>query len=295
MIGMSPFATLLVVLIIVSTFSFLGVFVAYVALPKVKANEKLWELFASYLMILLAADLAAVQLIRRIVTELDISYFIKGFLMGMSIVFVCMYVYSFIKGKKRAHSHRGTGISIFTFLILAIHEVTEGASVAELLYEVSVTSISITAPLFPIIVLALHEFPEGLLLVTPFFIEKKIKSGIYASLINQALFIFSGVIIYRYVLIFFEPNIGQEAFISMLPVGGIFFLGLHELKNSLEHRDDLKLFYTDAKLKLISLTTFLVILGSLYLVYNHTRKEKAGEVSEIDCEQGIDLGECLNH
>ena len=244
-------------------------------------------------MILLASDLLAVQLIRRISTELDISYLFKGFFTGMAIVFFCMLLYSLIKGKKQTHTHIGTGLSLFMFLILAVHEVTEAASVAELLHEVSVTSLTLTAPLFPILVLALHEFPEGLLLVTPFFIEKKIKSGIYASLINQFLFILSGIIIYRFVLNYFEPNIGQEAFISTLPAGGIFYLGLHELKNSLEHKNQLKLFYTDSKLKLISLISLIAVLGSLYFVYNHTLEEKAGEVSEIDCEQGIDLGDCL--
>lgn len=291
---MSPFTALLVILILISLFSLLGALVAYLALPKIKANEKLWELFASYLMILLSADLLGVQLIERIATELDISYLAQGFTVGVAITFFLMYFYSVLKkDDSHDHKHLGAGISMLMFLILAVHEVTEGAAVAELLHEVSVTSITLTAPLFPILVLALHEFPEGLLLVTPFFLAKKIKSGIYAALINQFLFVASGIIVYRYVLNYFEPNIGQEAFISTLPAGGIFYLGIHELRNSLQHRGELKLFYTDAKLKLISIICLAGVIGSLYLVYNHALEEKAGRIFPYECEQGIDLGECL--
>ena len=297
---MPPFTALLVILILISLFNLIGALVAYHNLPKIKANERLWELFAAYLMILLSSDLLAVQLVRRMVTELDISYPVRGFIVGMAISFVLMFCYSliskfFTNNKSHAHKHLTGGMSIVVFLILAIHEFVEGASIAELMFEVSVTSISITAPLFPVAVLALHELPEGLLLVTPFFIAKKIKFGIYATLINQLLFILSGVFVYRYILIYFAPSIAQEAVIRTLTAGGIFYLGFHELKNSFSHGGDLKLFYTDLRLRVLSLIALAGVLTSLYLVYDHTVEEKAGLISEIDCEQGIDLRDCIIH
>lgn len=291
---MNPFTALLVILVLVSSFSLLGALVAYSAFPKIKANKKLWELFASYLMILLSVNLLVVHLIRRAVTELPLLLIFKGFFVGAGVTFLCMKFYSLMKGTKdHTHRQRGSGVSILVFLLLAIHEVAEGASIAELLFEVSTTSISIIGSLFPVAILALHEFPEGLLLVTPFFIEKKIRSGMYASFINQALFIASGIIMYRFVLMSFEPSIAQEAFITTLPAGGIFYLGLHELRNALEHKQDLKLFYSNIRLKILSLVTLFGVLGSLYVVYKNIKDEKAGRGHEILCEQEINLEHCL--
>lgn len=293
---MNPFTALLVILVLVSSFSLFGALFAYIALPSIKANKKVWELFASYLMILLSVDLLVVHLIRRAVTELPLLLIFEGFLVGAVATFLCMKCYSLIKGTKgHAHSSVGKSIGILVFLLLAIHELAEGAAIAELLFEVSTMSISIYASLFSVAILALHEFPEGLLLVTPFLIEKKFKAGIYASFINQSLFIASGVFVYRFVLISFEPSIAQEAFIATLPAGGIFYLGLHELHNALEQSRDLKLFYSNYKLKIICLFTSLVVLGSLYFVYKNVQDEKAGKGHEILCEQEISLEHCFVH
>lgn len=292
---MNPFTALLVMLILVSSFSLIGALIAYVALPGIQANKKLWELFASYLMFLLSLDLLAVHLIRRSITELPLWLIFKGFFVGAGSAYLCMKFYSILKGtKEHGHNHVSGGISILVFLLLAIHEVAEGTAIAELLFEVSTTSVSIIGSLFPVAILALHEFPEGILLVTPFFIEKKIKSAVFAAIINQVLFIASGIIVYRYVLMSFEPSIAEEAFMTTIPAGGIFYLGLHELRSALENRQDLKLFYSNTKLKIICLFTLFAVLGSLYFVYKNVRDEKAGKGHEILCEQEINLENCLN-
>ncbi|MBI3443637.1 hypothetical protein HY008_03120 [Candidatus Woesebacteria bacterium] len=304
-----PASSLLIILILISSFSLLGALIAYIFLPKVKANEKLWEIFAFYLMILLSFDLLATQLVKNIIIQTNLYYLFKGFLVGFMIIFLLMQLYSFItrntKSADQKHNHI-KGVSTFVFLILAIHEVAESASVAELLHEVSVTSISISTSLFPFFILALHEFPEGMLLVTPFFLEKRIKSGIYASIANQILFIVSGLIIYHLVLRNFEPSVAQDEFLHTLPAGGIFYLGIHELRNSITHRGGLKFFYTDIRFKLVSLLALVGVLGSLFLLYDNVYREKTGKGFVVDpvsgehidyntlCERGVDLRYCLS-
>ena len=177
------------------------------------------------------------------------------------------------KGGKDTHGHAaggGISLSVVIFLILAFHELAEGASVAELFSEVGVISFSVS--LIPILILALHEFPEGLLLVTPFFLEKRVKAGLYAAFINQALFIGAGLIFFRFIQ--FGLTTAADTFFHTLPAGGIFYLGLHEFNHAIEHRRDLKLFYSHSGLKIMTLASLLVVLGSLYYAYIGVKAEK---------------------
>lgn len=309
---MSAWGALLFTLLLVSSFSLVGAVVAYLALPRVRANEKAWELFAGYLMVLLSLDLVAAQLIKRTISEVGLTYLVQGFAVGALVAWASMNAVTALrqtKGHMAGHSAKGLGVLIF--LILAIHEISEGLSVAEIFFEIS-TRISVTASLMPVAILALHEFPEGLLLVTPFFLEGRVRTGLLASLVNQGLFLLSGAIGYRVLLTLVEPSIAQEAFISTLPAGGIAYMGLHELRMAFLHKKDgVVLFFTNYKLAALSLAALVGVAGSLYLV-NHAVQESLKPVisgyeynpftgTEVPiiygnpCEHEVDLGHCLVH
>lgn len=305
---MTSLQALVLTLIVVSTFSLLGAFVAYIALPKIKAREHLWQLFAGYLMILLAIDLLSVHLIHRKITEMSLPLIFNGFGVGFLVAFISIKIYSYFnKPRDHNHGHTNKSISILLFLILAIHEVSEGASVAGIFFEITNT-ISISATLLPVLVLALHEFPEGLLLVVPFFMEKKVKAGLAASFINQSLFIVAGIFVF---VNFSEMSIAQEAFLSTLPAGGIFFLGVHELQNAFKHRFKFTFSYTQIGLAVLSLISLIGVLGSLYFINEAVTHSIEGVVSGTEynpflgkevpiiygdpCEHEIDIGRCLFH
>lgn len=307
---MSPFQGLGLTLLLVSSVSLVGAVVAYFALPKIKANEKMWELFAGYLMVLLAGGLVAAHLIKRTITELPLEYTFYGLGAGFLVALMAMKLYHVVAFQKEHEHHSSKNLSIILFIVLALHEMSEGMAVGEIFFEIT-TTISITATLVPILILTLHEFPEGLLLVTPFFLEKKIRTGLYAALINQGLFIASGLVAYKLFLSVIEPSVVQEAFISMFPPGAILYLGVHEWQKALEHKGDLKAVFTNSKMMLVCLAALLGVLGSLYLVREAVHHSTEGVISgyEIDpvtgesvpiiygepCEHEVNLGHCLIH
>jgi len=297
-LDLSPSHGLILILILVSLFNLAGGIVAYLALPKIRAKLPLWELFAGYLMIILSLDMLIVHLVGWQITQLSPTPFVKGFLIGFGISFLAMTIFH------RAAGHWG----IVLFLLLAVHEVFEGMGIAEIFFETTVTT-PILFALFPSLILAIHEFPEGLVLILPFFLNKKIKAGFGAVLINQIIFVVSGLLFYHYFLFQREFSLAEEALFTSIPAGGIFYLGLHDVLGILRQKHKLSFLYPNVAIVILVIITMTGTLASIYLSQHHLENQKKGVVTgfEIDpatgeklpilsapCQNQISLEDCLH-
>ena len=197
---LTPLEGFLIVLFIVSLLPIFGGFFAYFVLPKIKVpgKEKLFQLFAGYLMILLSIYLLAIQLLNLQVTNLPIMKILPGFLIGFMLTWVLMNASNLVNRKSYSGSspHAHFSLSLILFLMLAIHEILEGLAIADIFSDFGPGKFSLLTSFFSVSLLALHEFPEGVLLVLPFFLVKKIFQGVMAVTVNQIIFISSGLIFY---------------------------------------------------------------------------------------------------
>jgi len=276
---------------LITAFNLIGGFIAYFYLSKIKANQKAWEFFSGYLMIILALDLLIVHLINIKLMEFNLIYVASGFATGFLTLFVLMTLFHLISKKSEVDNiHNHKTFSILIFLLLGVHEVSEGFGISEIFFEGS-RYIPLKLTLAPVTVLGLHEFPEGILLVLPFFLSKRIRTGFFALLTNQFIFIISALLLYFYFLQFYEPSIGEEAFLGTLPAGGIFFLGLHDLITAFKNPQKVEGF-TKSVLVAASFSIFLIVSASLILTNARVEKIKQGE-TDYECSREFSIENCL--
>lgn len=214
-----------------------GAAFGYFTFRRLKENEGAFALFSSYLMILLGAFLLLVSVLKSKIApgvELDGG---KGFLVGLALVWLTMRLYHRLATHSDHYpaSNGSFGFALTLFFMLMAHEMLEGISVAEMFFEMSGGSVPVFTSLTSLLVLALHEFPEGMMLVMPFFLAGENKKGLYAVAVNITTFAGSAIFAYFVLLRHIEPSPHQAAFLTGIPAGGIFFLGLHEAKNALRY------------------------------------------------------------
>lgn len=219
---------------IISSISWFGATFGYFTFKRLNKNESVFTLFSAYLMILLAVFMFLLLVIKsKIVPGVYIAGG-KGFIIGFIAIFAIMNLYHRLS-KRRHDSQMHIGLGLVLFFMLMIHEMLEGLAVADIFFEASGGGTGLVfASAATLFVLAIHEFPEGILLVLPFFLVGENKKGLFAVLINMVVFAGSAIFSYFIFLRYIELTPHQEAMFSGIPAGGIFFLGLHEAKNALQ-------------------------------------------------------------
>lgn len=227
----TSFAHLVIALVIISLFQIGGAVAAYVLLPNLKGRERTFSLFSGYLMIVLSVSLMAVHIMEEPLTRVHFSGLFSGFALGAGVAFAIMWLHHRI-----SHRHSHWTIALVILLMLTVHEIAEAMSVSELFFEAPQNT-PLQFALVPLVILALHEFPEGTLLVLPFFISRRIKTGLLAVVFNQIIFIAAGILFYLFFFIRVEPSLAQEVFLETIPAGGIFYLGMDELLKHLPRHE----------------------------------------------------------
>ncbi len=298
---------LFIAVTLIGATSLIGAIFGYFTFKRLKEHENVFSLFAAYLMLLLGTFLLVISVIKSKVApgvHIDSG---KGFLVGFAAVWLIMNLYHRLSKHDAAGARYGMGLILFFMLML--HEMIEGLAVAEIFFEMSGGGGLVFASLASLLVLTLHEFPEGMMLVMPFFFAGENKKGLFAVFINIAVFAGSAIFAYFVFLRHIELTPHQEALLAGIPAGGIFFLGLHEARNALQKG----VRQTSRRLKAILGAVSGLVTGVIIFVLIHTNEtietktevrisgyEKAanGEMIPIiyadPCAHEFDFHDCLD-
>lgn len=290
----APHVGLVAVLGAIGLMAIAGGVSASVARTWVAKNQKVFEVLAALLMMLLASHLLWVGAWETRVWDIPSRFLIMGFTGGAAGAAVAMVLLHSVRKRHDPHVRLG----IILVAMLALHEVMEGAAIAEVFYELGGMSVPIVASVVSVGILAVHEFPEGIMLALPFVLARRIKEGILALLANQALFMGSGIAFYSYLFHLKEFALHEEMVLSTIPAGAVFILGVSELFHALNNhhavtRTGKRLLW--GVMVSMAIGFWMVFSVSKTQILEHARPSVSGPIIPADpCEQTVDVSDCLH-